>query len=84
MIPSKEVVKDFIKNIIITCKMEKEVTIISLIYIERILKATLLYLDSTTWRKITFVSFILASKIWDDESFENQNFSKAFPKYSTK
>ena len=38
--PSKEVIKDFCKNIIITCKMEKEVIIISLIYIERLLLAT--------------------------------------------
>ena len=30
-----------------------------------------------------FISLILASKIWDDESFENQNFAKAFPTYST-
>lgn len=27
---------------------------------------------------------ILASKIWDDESFESDNFSKAFPQYSTR
>jgi hypothetical protein len=26
---------------------------------------------------------ILASKIWDDESFENDNFARAFPQYST-
>ncbi len=25
---------------------------------------------------------IIASKIWDDESFENDNFSKAFPQFS--
>jgi len=25
----------------------------------------------------------LASKIWDDESFENDNFAKAFPQYTT-
>ena len=28
------------------------------------------------------MSLIIASKIWDDESFENSNFSKAFPAYS--
>ncbi len=26
----------------------------------------------------------MASKIWDDESFENDNFAKAFPQYTTK
>jgi hypothetical protein len=26
---------------------------------------------------------LLASKIWDDESFESPSFSKTFPEYST-
>ena len=30
-----------------------------------------------------FTALILSSKIWDDESFENQNFAKAFPTYAT-
>ncbi len=42
------------------------------------------YVTSKNWRLLLFVSLILASKIWDDESFENENFSKAFDKYSTK
>jgi hypothetical protein len=59
--------------------MEKEVTIICLIYIERLLIKTGLGLEPCNWRKTTFIALILASKIWDDESFENDNFSKAFP-----
>lgn len=31
---------------------------------------------SSTWRRLTLTSVILASKVWDDESFENQHFSK--------
>jgi len=31
---------------------------------------------SSTWRKITLTAIILASKVWDDESFENQHFAK--------
>lgn len=27
------------------------------------------------------ISMIIASKIWDDESFENHNFAKVFPLY---
>ena len=27
---------------------------------------------------------LIASKIWDDESFENDSFTKAFPQFSTK
>lgn len=39
-------------------------------------------IHSLNWRHLVFTSFILASKIWDDESYENENFSKAFAKYS--
>lgn len=59
--------------------MEKEVAIICLVYIERLLVMTGFYLLPNNWRKITLASLVIASKIWDDESFENNNFSKAFP-----
>lgn len=67
--------------------MEKEVTIICLVYIERLLIKTGLGLEPGNWRKVTFTALVLniflllkiiASKIWDDESFENDNFAKAF------
>lgn len=35
--PTSEVVSNYCKNIIITSKMEKEVTILCLVYIERLL-----------------------------------------------
>jgi len=31
---------------------------------------------SSTWRRAVLISTILASKMWDDESFENQHFAK--------
>lgn len=33
-------------------------------------------LMSSTWKRVALISIILASKMWDDESFENQHFSK--------
>jgi hypothetical protein len=59
--------------------MEKEVPIISLVYIERLVINSGFHLNAKNWRKITITAMILASKIWDDESFENDNFAKAFP-----
>lgn len=93
--------------------MEKEVIIICLVYIERLIINSGFNLLPINWRRIAFVALILASKvilfknkiinllliyyfktifkislkkkikIWDDESYENDNFAKAFPKYST-
>lgn len=64
--------------------MEKEAPIIALVYIERILIKSGFTLTMSNWRKITFTAMIMAGKIWDDESFENENFAIAFPMFSTK
>lgn len=64
--------------------MEKEVPIIALVYIERLLLKSGFFIVGRNWRKILLVSLIIASKIWDDESFENDNFAKAFPNFTTK
>lgn len=45
-------------------------------YLEKIEKKAGYQLMSSTWRRLTLTSIILASKVWDDESFENQHFSK--------
>ena len=64
--------------------MEKEIPIAALVYIERLIVSSGFGLTSRNWKRITFTALVLASKIWDDESFENENFSKAFPIYTTK
>ncbi len=79
MIPTVEVISNYCKNILLTSKMEKEVVIVSLVYIERLLVKSGMALNIKNWRKITFAALVLGSKIWDDESFENNNFAKAFP-----
>ncbi|CAD8204165.1 unnamed protein product [Paramecium pentaurelia] len=84
VMPTAEVVSNYCKNIIITSKMEKEVTILCLVYIERLLTQANISLEPQTWRRVVLISLIIASKIWDDESFENDNFAKVFPQYRTK
>lgn len=74
----------FVKNIIFRSKMEKECSIISLIYIERMINKTGLYVNIKTWKKLTLISLIIASKVWDDESYENVHFAKVFTKYPLK
>ena len=64
--------------------MEKEASIAALIYIERLLLRSGFSITNKNWRKITFTSLIMANKIWDDESFENENFAVAFPVFTTK
>ena len=64
--------------------MEKEIPIICLVYIERLLIKSGFGLTSSNWRSIILTALIMASKIWDDESFENENFAMVLPTYRTK
>ena len=76
--PEPQTIFDFMADIIILTKMEKEVIILSLIYIERLIFNTGLLLNSRNWRRILLTAMIIASKIWDDNSFENSHFSQVF------
>lgn len=73
--PNKEIIQNYTKNIIITSKMEKEAPIIALVYIERLILSSGLGITNKNWRKIILIALIIANKIWDDESFENENFA---------
>ena len=59
----KNSVQNYCKNIVITTKMEKEVVIICLIYIERLIVRPNMYLSALNWKRITFAALILASKV---------------------
>jgi hypothetical protein len=76
--PDPQVIFEFCANIMILSKMEKEVIIIALIYIERFIFNTGLLLTSRNWKRVLFTSMIVASKIWDDDSFENNHFAQVF------
>ena len=76
--PEPQTIFDFMADIIILTKMEKEVIILSLIYIERLIFNTGLLLNSRNWRRILLTAMIIASKIYDDNSFENSHFSQVF------
>ena len=60
-------IQNFCKNILSTSKMEKEIPIISLVYIERLIIRSGMGLCGANWRKILFISLVMASKIWDDD-----------------
>lgn len=77
-IPDPQAIFEFCANIMILTKMEKEVIITSLIYMERFIFNTGVLINSRNWKRILFTSLIIASKIWDDDSFENNHFAQVF------
>ena len=48
-----------------------EVNIMALAYVERLISLTGLTLATPTWKPITLSCYMLASKVWDDESMVN-------------
>lgn len=76
--PTEDEIYNFCKNVIARSRMEKEVSILCLIYMERFIEKTGIYVSEKNWKKLLFMCLVLASKIWDDESYENVHFAQVF------
>ena len=64
--------------------MEKEIPILCLVYIERFLTKSGVLMNFSNWKRLTLISLILASKIWDDDSLENVHFPQVMSDISLK
>ena len=64
--------------------MEKEIPILCLVYLERFLTKTGVLMNHANWKRLTLISLILASKIWDDDSLENVHFPQVLPDITLK
>jgi hypothetical protein len=73
---------NFTKNVLIRSKMEKEIAVICLVYLNRLAAKSGLRMSPLNWKRVLFTSMILASKVWDDDSYENKNFAQAFTMYT--
>lgn len=69
--PTEHDIVDYCKYVTIACKMEHEIPIIALVYIERLLMTTGILLNRFNWQRVLLCCLCLASKIWDDDSLEN-------------
>ena len=76
-IPSMDEIESFINNVFNKSQLESECIIMSLIYCERLVKQTKgkLSIRYDNWRSITFACLVMASKVWDDLSMWNVDFS---------
>lgn len=80
-VPTLEDITSFYRDIFLRSQMEVDCIVISLIYIERLIKKTLGRLRPTpsNWRSLLFSCMVLSSKVWDDLSMWNADFSKIGP-----
>lgn len=76
-VPDKEKIAQFVETIFSKAQMESETIIMLLVYVERLLEATKGKLELTmrNWRPVVLACMVLASKVWDDLSMWNADFS---------
>jgi hypothetical protein len=79
--PKLNKIINFIQYIYDHGYIEPECIIILLIYIERLIDNGKCNLQPNNWKIILFCSLIIASKIIDDYTMENTEFSEYFPQY---
>ena len=80
-IPSLEEITYFYRFVFNKAQMECDCIIMSLIYVERLLRETKggVRPNAHNWRSVLFSCMVLASKVWDDLSMWNADFSQACP-----
>jgi hypothetical protein len=85
-VPTRESILLFLKDVYTKAQMEKECLIMSFVYLERLLKSTKgkLTLHESNWRAIVLSCMILASKVFDDLSMWNADFSLICPSFTLK
>ena len=74
--PTERYIAEYCKYVTIACKMENEIPIVCLVYLEKLLLTTGILLNKWNWRRLVLICLCLASKIWDDDSLENVHFPK--------
>jgi hypothetical protein len=76
-IPSVDEIEQFYLDFFERSQMEQDTIIMSLIYAERLIKVTngVLTPATSNWRSLLFSTMVLSSKVWDDLSMFNLDFS---------
>jgi hypothetical protein len=81
-IPSETEIYDFAHQLFQSVQLSSECSIVCLIYVERLMEIAKVPLLACTWRPIFMCGLLLASKVWQDLSSWNIEFSSVYPQFS--
>ena len=84
LVPTFSMIYDKIRQWTTCAKMESEIPVIALIYIEKLMKKSGVLMNEHNWSRLVMITLWIASKIWDDDSLENEHFAKVFNGISLK
>eukprot|EP01107_Rhizomastix_libera_P012984 TRINITY_DN3438_c0_g1_i1.p1 TRINITY_DN3438_c0_g1~~TRINITY_DN3438_c0_g1_i1.p1 ORF type:complete len:256 (-),score=60.18 TRINITY_DN3438_c0_g1_i1:45-812(-) len=82
--PEIKSIQDFLSHIFREEKLDAEVAIMSLAYIERVIVNKGVALFPNTWRRVVLGATILASKVWEDQSVWNVDYCPIFDALTAK
>ena len=81
-IPSETEIYNFGHQLFKSVQLSSECSIVCLIYVERLMEVAKVPLLACTWRPIFMCGLLLASKVWQDLSSWNIEFSSVYPQFS--
>ena len=83
LVPPLGDIKNYFNFIFSKSRLESDCIIMSLIYIERLAKETKggLCIRYDNWKSLIFACLVMSSKVWDDLSMWNIDFSQICPGY---
>jgi len=81
-VPSAAQINIFLRRIFRKLSLNVECAIVALLYAERLMSQGKIAMNGRNWRPILLASILMASKMWDDLSSWNIEFSEVFPIFS--
>ncbi|KAH3762590.1 CCNYL1 protein [Pelomyxa schiedti] len=76
-LPSCDDIIAFVSRVFNCTHLDPEVAVMSLIYIERVTKSGAAFCPET-WKRMTLIALMVASKVWDDHAVWNADFLTTF------
>lgn len=80
--PNLWAVYTYFNDIMANFQLEQECAVITLIYLKRFTDVSKVSMTPDSWQRLAITAMMLASKVWDDESYENREFSQLCPLYT--
>eukprot|EP01067_Filipodium_phascolosomae_P000520 Filipodium_phascolosomae@DN139_c0_g1_i1.p1 len=73
--PSEMEIAAFLKTMIQSFYYPSECNVLILLYINRLMSASGLYMHTQNWRPLLVTALVISQKIWDDPQMKNTDFS---------
>lgn len=81
-VPNKWDIYTFLRDVMLGFRLQPEVSVVTLFYLDRFSEKCGVSMTPDNWQRLSIAAMMLASKVWDDESFENVEFAQLCPLYT--